>query len=498
MKGITKEFPGVKALDNVQLNVKKGEIHALCGENGAGKSTLIKILSGLYPSGSYEGECLIHGKPQSFSSIRDAETAGIAIIYQELALVSEMTVAENIVLGAEPSRKGVIDWDQVTHDVQRWLAEVGLKNINPQEKIRNLGVGQQQLVEIAKALSKKAEILLLDEPTASLTDSEVEILMGILQELRKRGVTCLYISHKLNEVFRIADTITVLRDGQTVSTRPTSQMTEDQVIAQMVGRELTDRFPKSKRSPGEVLLSVQDYSVYEPGTKSKKVDRISFEIRKGEILGIAGLMGAGRTELVTSLFGGYPGKSDGEVWMDGKNIRIQSPKDAIRLGIALVTENRKETGLILGMDIRQNLSLAHLDRLHRGGVLQENEEVSLAEQYSQELRVKAPSLETVVGTLSGGNQQKVVIGKWLMTQPRLLILDEPTRGIDVGAKYEIYQIMNRLAEKGISIVMVSSELPEILGMSDRILVMHEGRFTAELSHEEATQENIMYAATGGQ
>ncbi|MDR6226865.1 xylose ABC transporter ATP-binding protein [Desmospora profundinema] len=497
MKDVSKTFPGVKALDNVNFAVKKGEIHALCGENGAGKSTLIKILSGLYPAGTFEGEIRINGKPVSFSDIRDAERTGIAIIHQELALVKEMTVGENIFLGAEPSIGPVVHWDHIYREANRLLQEVGLKEIGAEEIVGHLGIGQQQLVEIAKALSKQADILLLDEPTAALTDTEVQVLIGILRQLRERGVTCIYISHKLDEVFAIADSITVLRDGRSVGTHPVQEWTEERVIAHMVGRELTDRYPEPDRTPGDVVFSVHDYTVWHPQDGSEKIHGVSLQVRRGEIVGVAGLMGAGRTELMASLFGAYPGKSAGEIRMNGQKIRIRSTADAIRHGLAFVTEDRKRTGLVLGMDVKTNTSLAHLDRLHQFGVLRENEEVRLAEQYSRELRVKTPSMETAVGTLSGGNQQKVVLAKWLMTRPQLLILDEPTRGIDVGAKFEIYQIMNRLAREGVSILMVSSELPEVLGMSDRIYVMCEGRITAEWTREEATQEKIMHAATGG-
>ncbi|MFC4077009.1 xylose ABC transporter ATP-binding protein [Salinithrix halophila] len=497
MKDVSKTFPGVKALDRVNLRVKKGEIHALCGENGAGKSTLIKVLSGLYPAGTFDGAIRINGQERAFSGIRDAEKAGIAIIHQELALVKGMTVGENIFLGAEPTIGPMVDRDRVFREANRLLQEVGMKEVGPEETVGDLGIGQQQLVEIAKAISKKADILLLDEPTAALTETEVQVLMRLLQQLKERGVTCIYISHKLDEVFEISDSITILRDGKTVGTYPAHELSEAQVIAHMVGRELTDRFPETKRSPGDEVLTVRDYTVYNPVDGKERIRDVSLDVRRGEIVGIAGLMGAGRTELVASLFGAYPGKSTGEVRMDGKKIRIRSPKDAIRHGLAFVTEDRKRTGLVLGMDVKTNTSLAHLDHLHRFGVLRDNEEIHRVQQSSEELRVKTPSMETTVGTLSGGNQQKVVLGKWLMTHPRLLILDEPTRGIDVGAKFEIYQIMNRLAAEGVSILMVSSELPEILGMSDRIYVMYEGRITAEWSREEATQEKIMHAATGG-
>ncbi|MGJ7034548.1 D-xylose transport system ATP-binding protein [Anoxybacillus eryuanensis] len=497
MINITKEFPGVKALDRVSFKVKKGEIHALCGENGAGKSTLMKVLSGLYPTGTYDGEIRIDGKPVSFRNIVDAEQAGIAIIHQELALVKEMTVGENIFLGREPRKFGVIQWDQLYYEAEKWLKKVGL-TISPQTKIHSLGIGQQQLVEIAKALAKQANILILDEPTAALTESEVEILMDILEQLRAQGVACIYISHKMPEVFRLADSITVLRDGKSIATLSRAETNEDEVVALMVGRELTERYPYVKKTPKHVVLEVKNYSVWHKEKPMKVNDNIHITVRAGEIVGIAGLMGAGRTELAMSLFGAYEGKAEGQVWLEGKQVHIRSVQDAIRSGIALVTEDRKRLGLILGMDVKTNTTLASLKNISRLQVINQNEELKWSQKYVDELKTKIASLETAVGTLSGGNQQKVVLAKWLMAKPKLLILDEPTRGIDVGAKYEIYHLMNKLAKEGVAIMMISSELPEILGMSDRIYVMREGRIVKQLSHDEATQENIMMAATGGE
>jgi len=497
MDKITKEFPGVKALDEVSFNVKKGEVHALCGENGAGKSTLMKILSGLYPNGSFSGEIRINGENQEFQKIKDSEEVGIAIIYQELALIPEMSIAENLFLGNEPKKYGYIDSNKLYKDSIYWLERVGL-DIKPSTKISTLGIGQQQLIEIAKALAKKADILILDEPTAALTDSEVEILMNILERLRQDGVTCIYISHKLGEIFRIADTITVLRDGKTVGTNAATALNEDKVIAMMVGRELTERFPEIEFNPSEIALKVENFSVYDRNNGKKKVvDNVSFNVRKGEIVGIAGLMGAGRTELVSSLFGGYTGKKTGEVFIDGRKANIKSTKDAIEEGLSLVTEDRKGQGLVFNLDIKQNMTLSFLSWLSPRGVINQNEEIKLSQKYVDELKIKTPSLETLVGTLSGGNQQKVVLGKCLMTNPKVLFLDEPTRGIDVGAKFEIYNIMKQLVAQGVAIVMVSSELPEILGMSNRVLVMSEGKLTAEFSQHEATQEQVMLAATGG-
>ncbi|ANB56746.1 heme ABC exporter, ATP-binding protein CcmA [Anoxybacillus sp. B7M1] len=496
MMDITKEFPGVKALDRVSFKVKKGEIHALCGENGAGKSTLMKVLSGLYPVGTYSGTIRIDGQEVMFRHIVDAEKAGIAIIHQELALVKEMTVGENLFLGREPKKFGIVQWDELYYEAEKWLKKVGL-DIAPQTKMQSLGIGQQQLVEIAKALAKQAKILILDEPTAALTESEVEILLGILEQLRSQGVACIYISHKMPEVFRLADSITVLRDGKSIATLSRTKTNEDQIVSLMVGRELTERYPYMKRNPQEVVLEVKHYSVWHKDKPMKVNHDIDLSVRKGEIVGIAGLMGAGRTELAMSLFGAYEGKVEGEVWIEGKKVRIRTVQDAIREGIALVTEDRKRLGLVLGMDVKANTTLASLKNMSKFGVINQNEELKWSQNYVQELRTKTTSLETPVGTLSGGNQQKVVLAKWLMAKPKILILDEPTRGIDVGAKYEIYHLMNKLAEEGVAIIMISSELPEILGMSDRILVMREGRIVKQFTHEEATQENIMMAATGG-
>ncbi len=497
MKNITKEFPGVKALDNVTFRVKKGEIHALCGENGAGKSTLMKVLSGVYPYGTYSGDIVLNGNVQQYHNIKDSEHAGIAIIYQELALVKLMSVCENIFLGNEKKKNGFINWDESYVETEKVLKEVRL-NINPLTKVINLGIGQQQLVEIAKAIAKNANILILDEPSAALTESETENLLQILNELRAKGVTCIYISHKLNEVFEIADSITILRDGKTICTEPAKEITEDKVIQRMVGRELTQRFPRKEHVPGEVVLEIDNWNVYNPELPDTKlIDDVSFKVRKGEILGIAGLMGAGRTELVMSIFGAYGVNISGEVKLNGKKINIKSPKQAIRAGISYVSEDRKRYGLILGMDIKNNSTLASLENVSQMSLINANEVIKLTNEYVEDLKIKTPSIEQKVGNLSGGNQQKVVLAKWLLTRPKILIMDEPTRGIDVGAKFEIYNIMNQLIEEGVCIVMISSELPEILGMSDRIIVMHEGKIGGELSWEEATQEKVITYATGG-
>lgn len=498
MNNITKEFPGVKALDNVTFKVKRGEIHALVGENGAGKSTLMKVLSGVYPFGTYTGDILLNGRLQQYHNIRDSERAGVSIIYQELALVKQMNIAENIFLGCEIKKKnGLINWDEIYVETEKVLKEVRL-NVNPLTRILNLGIGQQQLVEIAKAVSKKADLLILDEPSAALTESETENLLQILRELKEKGVTCIYISHKLSEIFEIADTVTILRDGKTISSDPVEAVDENRVISRMVGRELTQRFPRQEHTPGEVVFEVNDWTVYNPELPDKKlIDNVSFKVRKGEILGIAGLMGAGRTELCMSIFGAYGVNVSGELKLNGRNIKIRGPKSAIRAGISYLSEDRKRFGLILGMDIKNNMTIPSLDKISRLSIVNDNEVIKQSNAYIEDLSIKTPSIEQKAANLSGGNQQKVVLGKWLMTMPELLILDEPTRGIDVGAKFEIYNIMNRLIDKGVCIIMISSELPEILGMSDRILVMSNGRIKGELSWAEATQEKVISYATEG-
>lgn len=496
MISITKDFPGVRALDNVTFSVRKGEIHALCGENGAGKSTLMKILSGVYPAGTYEGKIIINGQEKRFYGIKDSEAAGISIIHQELALVKQMTIGENIFLGNEPRKNGVIDWELLYAITKKWLDEVGL-NVEPDTKVEKLGIGQQQLVEIAKALSKNSDIIILDEPTAALTANEVDTLMNILRRLRNQGVTCIYISHKLNEVLSIADTITVLRDGKTVSTEPKDRLTEERIISLMVGRTPTERFPYESRVLGPKILEVQKYSVIDPYTRKKIIDNVSFSLHKGEILGIAGLMGAGRTELFTSLIGLFGGETRGEIVLEGKTVKIKSPQDAIRHGIAYVSEDRKRFGLVLDMDILQNTTLAALKKVMRRGVIDETQEIRETEYYYKKMKLKAPGLKAKVRQLSGGNQQKVVLAKWLMTEPKILFLDEPTRGIDVGAKYELYKLIIDLATEGVAVVLISSELTEVLGMADRILVMANGRIVGEFLRHEATQEKIMACATGG-
>lgn len=499
MDDITKEFPGVKALDHVNFNVLEGEIHCLVGENGAGKSTLMKVLSGVHGFGSYSGNINLDGEPVSFHGIADSEKKGIAIIHQELQLFPELPIFENIFVGHEVKRFLVVNWNETIRRAEAILDKVGL-NINPYTLVKNLSVAQQQLVEIAKALSKNARLLILDEPTASLNDIDSENLLNLLKRLREQGITIIMISHKLKEVLQISDRITVIRDGQTICTldKTKDQVTEGVIIKHMVGREITNIYPKRSSCVQEdVMLEVSRWDAYNRSGKHVLKD-ISFHVKKGEIVGIAGLMGSGRTELALSLFGNTMGYSlKGEMKLDDQRVMFRHPKQAIKEGLAYVSEDRKEKGLILIEDVRENISVANLKEFVNYGVLNENEEIKVAESYRTSVNIKTPSINQAVSNLSGGNQQKVVISKWLFTKPKVLILDEPTRGIDVGAKYEIYTIMNRLVQEGMSIVMISSELPEVLGMSDRIYVMSEGEFKGELSTSEATQERIMELATIG-
>lgn len=496
MRGIVKEFPGVKALDGVTFDLAEGEFHALVGENGAGKSTLMKVLSGVYPFGTYEGDILVNDEVKRFANIREAESAGIAIIFQELSLVKELTVGENIFLGREPSAWGVINWAELYQKAGKLLRDLNLP-IDPRTAVGNLGIGQQQLVEIAKALSQEAKILVLDEPTAALTESEVETLFDILVELKSRGVGMIYISHKLDEVFRMSDRITVLRDGKTVGTESSLALSVEKVIALMVGREVGDIFPETSHDFGEVALEVKNLTSFDADNPNKKlVDNVSFKVRKGEVLGISGLMGAGRSELLMSIFGAWQGKTSSEVFVEGNKIEINAPSDAIKNGIGFVTEDRKRFGLLLEQTILDNMTLAGLKHISGKFLTHRSRETVAAKGAMQSLKVKANSPITVAGTLSGGNQQKVVLGKWLLTNPKVLFLDEPTRGIDVGAKQEIYSEINKLAATGLAIVMVSSELPEILGLSDRVLVLHDGKLTGEFIKSEATPEKVMAAATG--
>jgi D-xylose transport system ATP-binding protein len=496
MREITKRFPGVLALDRVSFDVRGGEIHALVGENGAGKSTLMKVLGGVYGHGTYDGEVRVDGEVRRFAGVRDAEEAGIAVVHQELSLVPEFSIAENVFLGREPRRFGVIRGEEMHSRAQRGLDELHLE-LDAHMPVGYLGIGQQHLVEIAKALTHEARILVLDEPTAALTESEAEVLFGILDRLRAQGAGIVYISHKLDEVFRLADRITVLRDGRTVGTNAASAIDTQRLIALMVGREVADIFPKPHRTPEEVVFEARGVTVEDPNVRGKLlVDDVSFRVRRGEVLGIAGLVGAGRSELMMASFGAHPGRKRGEFFVRGSRIAIDRPSDAIAAGIGFVTEDRKRFGLLLDHAIVTNLTLAALKRISGPLVTDIDAETAAGERSMKELRIKARSVFTVVGTLSGGNQQKVVLAKWLLTNPKVLFLDEPTRGIDVGAKQEIYVQIDRLATEGMAIVLVSSELPEVLGLSDRVLVLHEGRITAELRREEAVAEAVMAAATG--
>jgi putative multiple sugar transport system ATP-binding protein len=496
MKNITKEFPGVKALNNVSFQVKKGEIHCLVGENGAGKSTLMKVLSGVYSHGSYTGDVLFNGQVQNFSGISDSEKAGIAIIYQELALIPEMTVYENIFLGHEIKKGFLVDWNETIKKSGELLKKVKL-DINPAVKVLELGVGKQQLVEIAKALSKDVQLLILDEPTSSLNETDSENLLKLLRELKKQGVTCIMISHKLKEVIEIADTVTVLRDGQTVATLSAKQVSENVLIKHMVGREINNIYPKRERVRSkEVVLEVKNWNANHPSLGRAILKDVNFNLKKGEIIGFAGLIGSGRTELALSIFGNPDGYDlSGELYINGVRKHFSHPRDAIRTGIAYVTEDRKGDGLILIQDVKQNITLANLREIADRGVVNNNAEVKVANEYRASLNIKTPSVEQLVSNLSGGNQQKVCIGKWLFVGPDVLILDEPTRGIDVGAKFEIYTIMTDLVKQGMSIIMISSELSEILGMSDRVYIVASGKIAGELPIKEATQEKIMRLAT---
>jgi putative multiple sugar transport system ATP-binding protein len=498
MRGITKEFPGVKALNNVSFRVARGEIHCLVGENGAGKSTLMKVLSGVYPHGTYTGDILFEGEVQRFRGIRDSDRAGIAIIYQELALVPDMTVYENIFLGNEIRNGPRVDWNETIKRADEMLKKVRL-SVSPSAKIKDLGVGKQQLVEIAKALSREVKLLILDEPTAALNEDDSANLLDLLRELRDNGVTCILISHKLKEVIDIADSVTVLRDGQTIVTLDAhkGEVNEQVLVKHMVGREIDNIYPaRPKKQLGEVALEVRGWGAYSHALGRHVLRDVNLSVRKGEIVGIAGLMGSGRTELALSIFGNAPHfQLSGELYVKGQRRALHNPEEAIRAGVAYVTEDRKGNGLILIQDVKSNITLANLRAIASGAVIDANAEVKVANEYRTSFNIKTPTVEQKVGNLSGGNQQKVCLSKWLFVKPDVLILDEPTRGIDVGAKYEIYTIMNRLVEQGMSIIMISSELPEVLGMSDRIYVVSSGKIMGELPVAEANPEKIMHLAT---
>ncbi|MDD2522342.1 MAG: sugar ABC transporter ATP-binding protein [Anaerolineaceae bacterium] len=497
MKSITKEFPGVKALDNVTFSVRTGEIHCLVGENGAGKSTLMKVLSGVHPYGTYDGEIIVEGELQKFNNIRESENAGIAIIYQELALIPELSVYENIFLGNELTNGMVIDSNESIQQAVEILKKVGL-DVNPLTKVKNLGVGKQQLIEIAKALKKDVKILILDEPTAALNETDSDNLLHLIQGLKAQGVTCILISHKLREVLAIADTITVLRDGKTVVTLDAHKdlVNEPVLIKHMVGRSIDNVYPKREKLPiGKETLRLEDWSAFSYALGRDILKNINLNVHAGEIVAIAGLMGSGRTELAKSIFGNPDRyRVSGKAFINGVEQKFRDPGEAIKASLAYVTEDRKGNGLILIDDVKHNITLANLKEITEGGVINENEEILVANKYRTQLNIKTPSIQQKVRNLSGGNQQKVSLGKWLFVNPGILILDEPTRGIDVGAKYEIYTLMNALVQQGMSILMISSELPEILGMADRIYVMSAGKINGEMPAEVATQEAIMELA----
>ena len=495
MKSITKTFPGVKALDNVNLKVEQGEIHALVGENGAGKSTLMNVLSGIYPYGTYDGDIIYNGEVCQFHKIKDSESKGIVIIHQELALVPYMTIGENMFLGNERGKKYNIDWNLTYSEADKYLKMVGLSD-SSKTLVKDIGTGKQQLVEIAKALAKNAKLLILDEPTSSLNETDSRALLDLMLEFKKNGMTMIIISHKLNEVAYVADKITIIRDGSTIETLDCKKddISEDRIIKGMVAREMTDRFPKRKDVKiGDMMMEVKNWTVYHPEfTERKVVDDVSINVRKGEVVGIYGLMGAGRTELAMSIFGrSYGIGITGELILNGKPVHLTSPKNAIEHKLAYVTEDRKGNGLVLTNSIKTNTSLANLDAISKNKVIDQDKEYEVAVEYVKKLRTKTPSVEQNVGNLSGGNQQKVLLAKWMFADPDVLILDEPTRGIDVGAKYEIYCIINDLAAAGKSVILISSELPEVLGMSDRIYIMNASKIVGEMPASEATQENIM-------
>jgi putative multiple sugar transport system ATP-binding protein len=500
IENLTKEFPGVKALENVNLKVKKGEIHSLCGENGAGKSTLMSCISGVYPRDSYDGRVFFKGHETSYNSVKDSEKEGLAIIHQELALSPYLSIYENIFLGHMETRFGIINWNKYIKESKNYLNTVGL-NEQPETIVNKLGVGKQQLVEIARALSKKTELLILDEPTSSLNDDESEKLLDLILEFKRQGITSVIISHKLNEVLKVADTVTILRDGKSIRTYDVKgdSLTEEMIIKDMVGRDLTHRFPERKSSPGETVMEVKNWSVYHPDYHNiKVVDNVSFYLRKGEVLAFCGPMGAGRTELMMSIFGNsYGSRSEGELIINGKPCGFNSARSAISSGLGYISEDRKSLGLVLIQDIKTNITHSSLDKISRFGVIDKQTEIKEAERFRRDLKIRTPSINQMVRNLSGGNQQKVVVSKSLLADPDILIVDEPTRGIDVGAKTEIYGILNDMIAAGKSVIMVSSELPEALGMADRIYVMNEGKIKGELGKEEATQEKIMHMALVG-
>ena len=498
MRGITKTFPGVKALQDVNLKVHRGEIHAICGENGAGKSTLMKVLSGVYPHGTYDGDIVLDGETVEFNDIKSSEERGIVIIHQELALSPFLSIAENIFLGNEIKKAGMIDWNATNAEAAKLMERVGLDE-NPVTRVVDIGVGKQQLIEIAKALSKRVKILILDEPTAALNDEDSAHLLDLLRHLKGQGITSIMISHKLNEIAAIADTTTVIRDGLVIEAldMEKDEVTEERIIRAMVGRDLENRYPEHTPTIGEEIFRVENWNAFHPLQPDRQIVKDAhFHLRRGEIVGLAGLMGAGRTELAMSLFGRSYGKDiSGKVFKNGTEISTRTVSEAIRNGIAYATEDRKTYGLNLIEDVKRNVSAAALNKISQRGWVNENEEVQVAEEYRKSLNIRTPSVAALTGQLSGGNQQKVVLSKWVFADPDILILDEPTRGIDVGAKYEIYTIIQRLADEGKAILMISSELPEILGMCDRIYTLAEGRITGEVDRADANQELLMQYMT---
>ena len=494
MRSITKLFPGVRALDNVSLTVERGEIHAICGENGAGKSTLMKVLSGVYAHGTYEGDIVYEGEVMSFKNLRDSEAKGIVIIHQELALSPYLSIAENIFLNNEIKRFGLIDWNKTGQEAQKLIARVGLRE-NPDTKIKEIGVGKQQLVEIAKALSKRVKLLILDEPTAALNDEDSAHLLDLLRHLKGQGITCIIISHKLNEIASIADKTTIIRDGKTIETldMTSGKVDQERIIKGMVGREMENRYPQHTATIGEEILRVENWTAHHPEeTNRVVVDNVNINVRRGEIVGLAGIMGAGRTELARSIFGhSWGSRISGKVFINGKEAKVSTIRDAIESGLAYATEDRKRYGLNLIDDIKRNISLASLRDFLKRGLVDDNREYAVASEFRTSMNIKAPSVNSIVGKLSGGNQQKVVLSQWINTNPEVLILDEPTRGIDVGAKYEIYTIIQKLADSGKGVIVISSELPELLGICDRVYAIAEGRITGEVEKKDFKPELLM-------
>ena len=493
MTNITKTFPGVKALDDVNLKVRTGDIHALIGENGAGKSTLMKVLSGVHPHGTYTGDIRYNDSLCEFHNINDSEARGIVIIHQELALIPELSIAENIFLGNERARKGIINWNETIVETRKLLDTVGLK-VDPEERIQNIGVGQQQLVEIAKAISKQVKLLILDEPTAALNEEDSENLLNLLKRFKGQGMTSILISHKLKELLNVSDNITVLRDGQTIVTYNDGNVSESRIIKDMVGRDLSNLFPdRTYNIKDNIVFEIKNWSAYHPIDADRQIlNNVNLHVKQGEIIGIAGLMGAGRTELAMSVFGkSYGKKITGRLYKNNQEVEFNTVEQAIKHGVAYVSEDRKEYGLVLIDSVKHNFTLANMNGVAKRGIIDARKEAGEAETLKVRLNVRTPSIEQIVGNLSGGNQQKVVLGKWIFADPEILILDEPTRGIDVGAKFEIYKIINQLAETGKSVIMISSELPELIGMCDRIYTLNEGKITGELDGDEANQENLM-------